>query len=250
MLVDPQSKPSPLQPETPFLDTVASLAFAAAKTERIKIGSGIILLPQRDPVVLAKELSTVDVLSKGRLLFGLGVGYVPGEFAALGIPFAERGARTSEHIDVLKTLWTQESPEFNGKFTQFSGIKSRPLPTQKPHPPIIVGGNSAPAFRRAVSQCNGWYGFNDDVDSAIRSIKALAEAAEQVNRATSLGRLSITITPPGPIDADTAKRYEDAGVDRLVLMRDLKDFGQKASQKMDDQIVQFLEDQANELFIQ
>jgi len=93
ILIDPQEAPSPVPPHSPFVDTVTTMAFIAAKTERIKIGSGIILLPQRDPIVLAKELAGVDVLSKGRLLFGLGVGYVEGEFKALGIPFEERGAR-------------------------------------------------------------------------------------------------------------------------------------------------------------
>ena len=249
VLVDPQVAPSPLAPESAFLDTIASLAFAAAKTERIKIGSGIILLPQRDPIVLAKELAGVDVLSKGRLLFGLGVGYVPGEFEALGIPFEERGARATEHIEVLRTLWTQEQPSFDGQFTQFSGIQSRPLPTQKPHPPIIVGGNSAPAFRRAVSQCDGWYGFYDDVDSATTYIKALEETAKRTQRPDWLGRLTITVTPRGPIDADTAKRYEDAGVDRIVLIRDFADLSAAASKATDDLIVGFPEDQAKELSI-
>ena len=121
VLIDPQQDPSPIPAESNTVDTIASLAFAAAKTKRIKLGTGILLLPQRDPIVLAKELAGVDVLSKGRLLFGLGVGYVPGEFEALGIPWKERGARTTEHIDVLRTLWTQENPSFDGKFTKFSG---------------------------------------------------------------------------------------------------------------------------------
>ena len=249
VLIDPQVAPSPFAPETVFLDTVASLAFAAAKTDRIKIGSGIILLPQHDPVLLAKELAAIDVLSKGRLMFGLGVGYVPGEFEALGIPYEERGARATEHIEVLRTLWTQERPSFDGKFTQFSGVQCRPLPTQKPHPPIIVGGSSAAAFRRAVSQCDGWYGFHDDVDSATDCIKALKETAEHTQRPGSLGRLTITITPPGPIGADTAKRYEDAGVDRLVLMRGFEGIGAPAGKATDDLIVRFLEDQAKELSI-
>ncbi|MEM7466932.1 MAG: LLM class F420-dependent oxidoreductase [Pseudomonadota bacterium] len=249
VLVDPLEPPSLLPPETPFLDTIASLMFAAAKTERIKIGSGIILLPQRNPVVLAKELATVDVLSKGRLLLGIGVGYIPGEFEALGIPYEERGARMNEHIEVLRTLWTEEQPAFDGKFTRLSGIQSHPLPAQKPHPPIIVGGSSGPAFKRAVKQCNGWYGFNEDVDAAVASMETLKETAKRVERSESLGRLEITITPPGPIDPDTAKRYEDAGVDRLVLMRDFADFSKKASKDMDDQIVRFLENQAKELNI-
>ena len=111
------------------------------------------------------------------------------------------------------------------------------------------GGNSAPAFRRAVSQGDGWYGFFDDVESATAQIKALEETAKHTDRPDSLGRLTITVTPPGPIDADTAKRYEDAGVDRLVLVRDFSDLGAKASKAMDDRIVGFLEAQASELGI-
>lgn len=247
ILIDPHQPPSPVPPESNFLDSVASLAFAAAKTERIKIGSGIILLAQRDPIVLAKELAGVDVLSKGRLLFGLGVGYVPGEFEALGIPFEERGARTSEHIEVLRTLWSDPKPSFAGRFTNFSGIQSHPMPVQKPHPPIIVGGNSAPALRRAVAQGNGWYGFFMDVDAATAMVKGLTETAKSTERPDSLGRLTISITPPGPVDADTAKRYEDAGVDRLILMRGFRDMGAAPSRDVDDAIVKFLEDQAREL---
>jgi probable F420-dependent oxidoreductase len=249
ILVDPHEPPSPVPPESNFLDSVASLAFAAAKTERIKIGSGIILLAQRDPIILAKELAGVDVLSKGRLLFGLGVGYVPGEFEALGIPYEERGARTSEHIEVLRTLWTEGKPSFDGQFTKFSGIQSHPMPIQNPHPPIIVGGNSPPALRRAVAQGDGWYGFFMDVDAAAGMVNALEETAKSTERPAALGRLTISITPPGPIDADTAKRYEDAGVDRLILMRGFQDMGAAPSQDVDDAIAKFLEDQARELGI-
>ena len=173
ILVDPQVAPSPVAPESPFIDTVAALAFAAARTERLKIGSGIILLAQRDPIVLAKELTGIDVLSKGRLLFGVGVGYVPGEFEALGIPYEERGPRVSEHIEVIRELWTSEQPSFEGQFTSFSGIQSRPLPVQKPHPPIIVGGMSPPAMRRAVAQGDGWYGFFQDVEGTAACLKGL-----------------------------------------------------------------------------
>ena len=104
ILIDPQQPPSPVPPESTFVDTIAALAYAAARTERIKIGSGIILIAQRQPIVLAKELAGIDVLSKGRLLVGVGVGYVEGEFDALGIPYAERGPRASEHIEVV---WTE-----------------------------------------------------------------------------------------------------------------------------------------------
>lgn len=244
VLIDPQEPPSPVPPESTFVDSVASLAFAAAKTKTIKLGSGIILIAQRQPIVLAKELAGIDVLSNGRLLFGLGVGYVPGEFEALGIPYEERGARSTEHIEVLRTLWTQEKPAFDGRFTKFSGIQSRPLPIQKPHPPILVGGMSPPALRRAVAQGDGWYGFYLDVDATKAMIASLEETAKSVERPASLGRLTITVTPPGPIDADTAKRFEDLGVDRLVLMRGFQDMGGKSGREIDDAIVAFLEEQA------
>ena len=247
-LRDPPEAPLLLPPESNFLDSIVSLAFAAAKTERIKVGSGIILIAQRDPIVLAKELAGIDVLSKGRLLFGLGVGFMSSEFETLGIPWDERGARTTEHIEVLRALWTQEKPVFDGRFTKFSGIRSRPMPIQKPHPPIIVGGDSPPALRRAVAQGDGWYGWHG-VEETVAMLKALDEAAKSVERPAALGRLEITITPPGPIDGDTAKRYEDLGVDRLVLVRDPWDAAVPASREADDLIVQFLEDQARALGI-
>jgi probable F420-dependent oxidoreductase len=244
VLVDPHQPPSPVPPLSPFVDTIASLAFAAAKTTKIKIGSGIILIAQREPIVLAKELAGVDVLSKGRLLVGVGVGYVKGEFDALGIPYEERGARASEHIEVLRTLWTSEKPAFDGRFTKFSGIQSRPLPVQKPHPPIHVGGMSPPALRRAVAQGNGWYGFFQDVAATQKMIEGLRETAKRVERPAALGKLEITVTPPGPVDADTAKRFEDLGVDRLVLMRGFQDMAGKREQSAEDAVVRFLEEMA------
>ena len=244
VLVDPQLPPSPVPPLTPFVDTVATLAFLAAKTERIKLGSGIILLAQRQPVVLAKELAGIDVLSKGRLLFGVGVGYVPGEFEALGIPYSERGARVSEHIEVIRALWTQEQPEFHGRFTSFSGIQSRPLPVQKPHPPIHVGGMSAAALRRAVAQGNGWYGFFQDLDATARMLRGLEEAAKRAERPKALGRLEISVTPPGRVDRDTARRFEDLGVDRLILMRGFEDMANAGSE---DAVLRFVEETARGL---
>lgn len=246
VLVDPQVPPSPVPPHSTFVDTVASLAFAAAKTTRIKLGSGILLIAQREPIVLAKELAGIDVLSKGRLLVGIGVGYVKGEFDALGIPFEERGPRASEHIEVLRTLWTSEKPAFAGKFTKFSGIQARPFPVQKPHPPIHVGGMSAPALRRAVAQGNGWYGFFLDVDNAKKMVEGLRETAKRVERPAALGRLEISVTPPGPVDSDTAKRYEDLGVDRLILMRGFGDMAGQRAQSAEDAVVRFLEDMAKE----
>ena len=223
VLVDPQSGSSPVPPETNMVDTVATLAFLAGITERIKLGSGIILLAQRNPVILAKELAGIDVLSDGRLLFGVGVGYVKEEFDVIGIPYEERGARVTEHIEAIRALWSQDKPNFQGQFTQISGVQSNPRPVQAPHPPIIIGGMSPPAYRRAVKQGNGWYGFFEDLETTAASIAGLKQAAEECQRPTELGELEITITPPGPVDLDTVKRYEDLGVTRLVLLRAFED---------------------------
>ncbi len=248
VVIDPQVAPSPVPPETPFLDTIAALAFAAAHSERLLIGSGIILLPQRNPVVLAKELAGIDVLSGGRLLFGAGVGYVPGEYESLGIPYAERGARMDEHIDVIRTLWTEAKPEFSGRFTRFSGIQSHPLPLQRPHPPILIGGMSAAALRRAVLRGNGWYGFFQDLDATAAALRGIEEAAKENERPAALGRLEISVTPPGPVDADTVKRYEDLGVDRLVVMRGMADMaGRGGADEARDGVLAFIEETARKV---
>ncbi|MAI80655.1 MAG: LLM class F420-dependent oxidoreductase [Deltaproteobacteria bacterium] len=247
VVMDPHEAPSPVPPETPFLDTVASLSFAAAHTQSLKLGSGIILLPQRNPVVLAKELAGVDVLSNGRLLFGVGVGYVPREFEAMGIPYEERGARMTEHIEVVRALWTQDQPEFSGQFTSFSGIQSHPQPVQSPHPPIHVGGMSPIAHRRAVAQGDGWYGFFLNLEATEAALSGIRKAEKEVERPSGLGELEITITPPGPVDMDTVRRFEDLGVDRLVLMRSFEDMGPRADEEARDRVLGFIDQTATDL---
>ncbi len=218
VVVDPQAPPSPLAPGTRIVDTVATLAFVAGVTERIRLASGIILLPQRNPVVLAKELAGIDVLSEGRLIFGVGVGYVRGEFDAIGVPFEERGARTSEHIEVIRALWTEDAPAFTGRFTSFAGIQSHPRPVQRPHPPIVIGGASPAAFRRTVAQGDGWYGFMLDAEAAAAAVRDLGETAREVARPERLGPLEITVTPRGRLDLEAVERFAEAGVHRLVPM--------------------------------
>src|SRR2546423_186647 len=124
VLPDPQAPPSPVPPLEPMLDPTVALTFLAAQTKTIRLGTGIIILPQRNPLVLAKELASLDVLSGGRLIFGVGIGYLEPEFAALGIPFADKGARTEENLQAMIAIWPMEKPSFSGQFVSFEGIQA------------------------------------------------------------------------------------------------------------------------------
>src|SRR5262249_54072469 len=135
VLPDPQAPPSPLPPLSVMLDPTVSLAFLAAHTTKGRLGTRIIILPQRNPLVLAKELASLDVLSGGRLIFGIGIGYLEPEFAALGVPFERKGARSEEFLGAMLALWTMDKPRFEGRFVSYSNIQARPQPAQKPHPP-------------------------------------------------------------------------------------------------------------------
>ncbi|MGI9592039.1 MAG: LLM class F420-dependent oxidoreductase [Myxococcota bacterium] len=223
VLPDPQVPPSPAAPRTPMLDPSVALAHIAAATERIRLGTGIIILPQRNAVELAKELASVDVLSKGRLLFGLGAGYLEPEFRALGAPFEERGAVTDEAIDVLRALWTQEKPRFAGRYYRFEGIDAHPRPVQRPHPPIVVGGMSRAAARRAAARGNGWYGFFTDPATTARSLGWIREAIDAGLRPDELGELEISVTPPPPITPDLVKEYAEIGVHRVIGLTQARD---------------------------
>jgi probable F420-dependent oxidoreductase len=240
VLIDPQAPPSPLAPDYPMLDTVAALSFAAGVTSRLKLASGIILLAQRNPVVLAKELASIDVLSDGRLLVGVGVGYIKGEFDALGIPYEQRGARVNEHIEAMRCLWTQENPSYSGRFHTFDGIQSKPGPVQTPHPPIIIGGMSSIAYRRAVRHGDGWFGFNQTVEDAAASIAGLKAAAQETERPSELGELEITVAPKGMPGPDEVRRFEDLGVARLTLLP-------KGRSGPVERMVQFIDESAERL---
>jgi len=217
VLPDPRVAPSPMAPDAPMLDPAVALAFAAAHTKTIRLGTGIIILPQRNPLVLAKELASVDVVSGGRLIFGLGVGYLKPEFDALGIPFDNKGPRTTEYLEAMLAMWTQASPAYEGRFVSFKGIQAMPRPVQKPHPPIVVGGHTAGAFRRSVQYANGWYGFALDLEKTAQCLNGIREAEAQIARPRELGPLEITITPGVALTPEIVARYAELGVHRLVV---------------------------------
>jgi len=219
VLPDPQVPPSPSPPEVPFLDPAVALTWVAAATKRILLGTGIIILPQRNPVVLAKELASVDVVSKGRLIFGIGAGYLKPEFDAIGAPFDHKSARTIDFLDAILALWTMPQPVYDGRFARFAGIQAFPRPVQKPHPQIVMGGHAPEAFRRAVRHAQGWYGFALDPAAAAQCLEGLRAAEREHGRPKHLGPLEISITPAASINAETVRRYADLGCHRLIFYR-------------------------------
>lgn len=220
VLPDPRVPPSPREPQTPFLDPLIALSHIAAHTTRLRLGTGVIVLPQRNPVVLAKELASLDVVSNGRLIFGLGVGYLEPEFRALGAPFEERGAVTDEAIEALKALWIMKNPAYHGRFFSFSGIDAQPRPVQRPYPPIVVGGISQHGARRAARYGNGWYGFRTDIEATKRSLDWIRGCIANGERPDKLGDIEISVTPPLAATQDNLRRYEDLGVHRLIFWCD------------------------------
>ena len=216
ILPDPQVPPSPVAPDYPMDDPTVALAFVAAHTKKIRLGTGIIILPQRNPIVLAKELASLDVLSNGRLIFGIGVGYLKPEFDAIGAPFDHKGARSEEYLASMIALWSMEKPEFSGRWVKFKGVNAMPRPVQKPHPEIVFGGHTPEAYSRAARLAKGWYGFALDLDGARKCIEGVRSACAKAGR--KFEEIEISVTPRPPVDRDTAKRFAEAGVHRLILL--------------------------------
>ena len=219
VLPDPPSPERPMPPDQRLLDPIVALTFLAAHTTRILLGTGVIILPQRQALVLAKQLASLDVLSNGRVVFGLGVGWCEPEMRSVGVPFTERGRIADDYLAAIRALWTQSKPAYKGRYVSFEGVQAMPRPVQIPTPRIIVGGRTAPAFRRAVTEGHGWYGFGLDVATTEKFVATLRDAAYRYRRPAELGRLEISVTPPrhGVPDAPTREAYSAAGVDRLIL---------------------------------
>jgi probable F420-dependent oxidoreductase len=209
-----RDNPVPTPAETPFLDSLVTLANVAAHTRRIRLGTGVLVMPHHNPVLLAKALTTLDVVSDGRLIAGFGGGYVEAEFRALGVSFPDRGRITDEYLDAIRILWTEAEPRFAGRFSAFDGIRFEPKPRQRPHPPIIIGGQSGPALRRAVRVGDGWYGFALTV---ARTAPIVAEL-RRLRAHTGRPPLEISLTTFEPLTPELVTRAAEAGVDRLIVM--------------------------------
>ncbi len=209
---DPSGR-SPFDAEVAQPDPLIWLTWAAAATKRIRLATGVLILPQRNPVILAKELASLDRLSGGRMMLGMGVGWVQEEAKAVGTSFSDRGQRANEAIEVMRTLWSDPVANFEGEYTRFSGVVSKPKPAQAGGVPIIVGGHSRAAARRAGRQGNGFYPLGVDLDGMVELRGVMEEAAREADRDPA----TIEITMGGMADADLVARMEDAGVGRVVL---------------------------------
>ena len=209
----PQAPPSPMGPDVHILDPMLSLTWAAAHTTTIRLGTGILLLPQRNPVQLAKEVATLDVLSNGRVEIGVGVGYLHQEFAAVGVPMENRGQRTDEYLEAMRELWEADAPEIHGDFVDFAGVDTQPRPVQTPLP-IVMGGHSRPAYRRTARFATGWYGFRRSPEHARADVAAIGAACEAIGRDAS--EIDISVTPDRRVDAGVIDQYAAAGVHRLL----------------------------------
>ena len=216
VLPSPRVAPAPMNPTDPILDPLVHLAFVGAVTERMLLGTGIIILPQRQPLVLAKQIASLDALCPGRFQFGVGVGYLEPEMSALGVPLSERASRTDDHLAAMRAIWYDEAPvRFSGAHTSFAGIDAHPRPGGPI--PIVIGGRTMGAFRRAVVQGNGWYGFFLTAQQTAECVAGLAAAAERYERPTALGELEISVTPAGPVTPAEADAYVAAGVNQLIV---------------------------------
>jgi probable F420-dependent oxidoreductase len=191
----------PMPGEDPVLDVMTLLSYVASHTKRVKIGTTVIIVPYRNPLLQAKMFASLDVLTAGRVICGVGVGWLQKEFEVLGVPYEDRGPLTSEYLEIFKCLWTQDRPEFSGRFYSFDGILFYPKPVQKPHIPIWVGGHSRPAVRRAAVHGDAWHPTRQTPEYVADMLPYLHSQAQKAGRdpdeiTISLKR-SIHFTDPG-----------------------------------------------------
>ncbi len=199
-----------------LLDPLTALTYVAANTSKIRLGTGICLVPQRNPVYTAKQVADLDYLSGGRVDFGIGIGWLKEEFNALGVPWTDRAGRTEECIGVMKTLWCDELSSFQGKYFSFEAAYQNPKPVQRPHPPLIFGGESRAALKRVATLGQGWFTFNVTPESLAHGIDILQPLLEEQGR--TISDISISVTPDRKhINQESLKRFEELGAEQIIL---------------------------------
>jgi probable F420-dependent oxidoreductase len=210
---DPSGK-IPAPESIPMPDPLLSLTYAAAVTKTLRLATGILILPQRHPLYVAKEVATLDVLSHGRAILGIGVGWLEEEFQALGIPFADRAARTAEAVRAMRSLWKDEAEPFEGRFFRWGKLESHPKPVQKPGVPIVVGGHTDLAAKRAARYGDGFFPGVAEEPALRHLLGVMREECARIGRNPA----SIEVTAGRTVtDADGARRLADLGVARCIV---------------------------------
>ena len=199
-----------------WLDPMIALSFAAAASSRIALATGVLLLPEHNPVIVAKQAASLDKLSGGRLTLGVGVGWSREEFDALGVPFEHRAARTSEYVAAMRTLWRDDVASFDGSFASFDSIRVNPKPVRDRRIPIVFGGNSDAALRRVAAAGDGWYAFNLDGVAEVRArMGKLEQLCAESGRDCGEVRVAVALRSP---QVDDVNALAELGVDELVLV--------------------------------
>jgi probable F420-dependent oxidoreductase len=215
--------------ENGILDPFDTIGFLAAVTKRIRLGTGVCLVPQRNPVYTAKDVATVDWLSNGRVDFGVGIGWLAEEFAALGVPFERRAARCREYLEVMRRLWCDPVSEYAGRFYRLPACRQYPKPVQQPHPPIWFGGESDAALRRVADLGQGWYPFSIEPDVLAGRLRDLERLLTE--RGRKRADIQVNVCPYlRPADLDLVRRYRDAGADQVTLLA----FGSEPEKLLDE----------------
>ena len=206
----------PIAGDVEWLDPLVTLGYAAGVTRTIRLATGICLVPEHNPLILAKQAATLDRVSGGRFALGVGVGWMAEEFAALGVPFARRAERTREYIEVMRRLWREDVVTFDGEFVRFTGVRSAPKPVRR-GVPVIIGGESRAALTRAADYGDGWYGFNLGPDEAARKIAELRQLLGARGRDLESFEIAVAPFTKRIVPADLAA-YGALGVREVVLV--------------------------------
>jgi probable F420-dependent oxidoreductase len=206
----------PVGGDTDWLDPLVSLGFAAAVTRTIRLATGILLVPQHNPLILAKQASSLDRLSGGRFALGVGIGWLAEEFAALGVPFARRARRTREYVEAMRQVWSADVASYRGEFVEFDAVRSAPRPAAG-RIPVLLGGESRHALERAAAYGDGWYGFNLGPDEAAEKIGTLTTLLSDRGRDRDGFEIVVAPFTRRVAPADLAS-YRALGVNELVIV--------------------------------
>ncbi len=210
-----ESGEMPIDPKENFFDPLVTLATVAAVTTELRIGTGISILPMTNPLLMAKQAASLDVLSNGRLLLGLGLGWMREEFHAMGTPYERRGARFDDYLQAMRKVWSGELVEHDGEFVQWHGFVSNPTPLRKSRLPVLIGGHAGKAFHRAALYGDGWYPAIYSAEELAPNIDKLRAACEEVGR--DFGEIEITSVWANTGGLDEIRRLEDLGVSRVTI---------------------------------